>query len=260
MSLLEVQGLTKKFGGLTAVDNLNLQVGEGEIVGLIGPNGAGKTTAFNVISGVMPETSGSVAFRGKDMTRLSADQVAAAGLVRTWQETAIFDDFSVLDNVLVGLYAGSLRQSRTVFTVRRKPSDGEPLREKAVEALRFMGLDDLQSHLAGALPHGHRKALGIAMALSTGPKLLLLDEPATGLNDTEKSVMMDHIQRIHGNGIAVLLVEHSMRLVMSVCHRLIVLNFGRKIAEGVPSAIRENPTVIEAYLGVDEEDAGHKQS
>lgn len=254
MALLEVRKLTKNFGGLTAVDNLDFDVNEGEILGLIGPNGAGKTTIFNLICGVYRETSGKVIFQEKDITGLSADGVAKNGVVRTWQQTALFHEFTILQNVMVGFHLRAKKSFfGSIFNSRALRDQEATLGQKAMETLKLMGLDTMSSELAKNLPHGHQRALGVAIALAAEPKLLLLDEPVTGMSDEEKVVMMSHMSRIRESGITILLVEHSMRVVMEICDRLVIVNFGRKIAEGAPKEIRENPEVIEAYLGVEED-------
>lgn len=253
MALLELRGITKDFGGLVAVNHVDFEVNEGEILGMIGPNGSGKTTVFNLICGVYRLTSGKVIFGGKDITNFGADRVAAMGVVRTFQQTALFYDFSVLHNVLMGFHLHSKKPFfGAIFGSAGIRKQEAILERKAMEILKFMGLDVFSSELARNLPHGHQRALGVAMALAAEPKLLLLDEPATGMNAEEVLSIMHHIKRIREGGCTVLVIEHSMRVVMGICDRLLVLNFGNKIAEGLPKEIRENPEVIKAYLGAED--------
>lgn len=253
MSLLEVKGLTKYFGGLGAVRELDMGIEKGEIRGLIGPNGAGKTTVFNLVSGVYSPTKGKVFFKGAEITGRRPDQIAHKGLTRTFQQTTLFHNFTVLDNVLVGFHLHSKigfwgALFNTPHTRRREKA----LKERAMEILDFLGLAAMKNELAKSLPHGHQRALGVAIALATEPELLMLDEPVTGMNPEETTVMMDHIGKLRERGITILLVEHDMRAVMGLCERITVISFGRKIAEGTPDEIKNNPEVIEAYLGGEE--------
>jgi branched-chain amino acid transport system ATP-binding protein len=249
-AMLEVQKLSKHFGGVAANTELDLVVARSEILGLIGPNGAGKTTFFNVISGFFPPTAGKVVFEGRDITGLGAHRVARLGMGRTFQASTLFMGISVLDNVFTGYhmsYATSVwgRLLRTPSALREE----RLFREKAVEILDFMGLAPLKEKTAASLPHGHQKVLGVCMALATNPKLLLLDEPMTGMNATETDTMTELIRKIRGRGATIVVVEHNMKAVMNLCDRIVVLNYGRKIAEGSPDEIRGNREVIEAYLG-----------
>lgn len=248
MSILEVQGLTRQFGGLSAVSDLSFSVTEGRIHGLIGPNGAGKTTTFNVISGFYSPTAGRVIFQGQDISGLRTSSIAERGLVRTFQATTLFHEFSVLENMLVGQHL----QARTGFfetlfgTDRRSE---EEARSKAMEILEFMGLAERVSEPATNLPHGLQRVLGIAVAVSASPKLLLMDEPFTGMNPEETRQMMEVVREVQRRGVTILLVEHDMQAVMGLCDTITVLNFGKLLTEGSPEEIREHPEVIEAYLG-----------
>jgi len=251
MALLEMRGLSKYFGGLAAVSDLDLAIDEGEIRGLIGPNGAGKTTLFNVISGVYRPTKGSVIYQGEDISRFSPSQIAKRGLVRTFQRTALFHDFTVLKNVVI---ARHLRAKETIFgaiagTARQMEKENE---EKALEIVEFLELGPLKDELALNLPHGHQRALGVAIALATEPKVLMLDEPLTGMNPVEKEHMIALIRKLHDSGITILMVEHDMKSVMGLCIQISVLDFGKLLAEGPPEEILANPDVIEAYLGGEE--------
>jgi len=251
VAILEVKELSKYFGGLAALSDLDLTIDEGEIRGIIGPNGAGKTTLFNVISGVYRPTKGSVIYQGSNISSLSPDQIAEKGLVRTFQRTALFHDFTVLKNVTI---ARHLHAKEGVFgaifgTARRMEKENEA---KALELVEFMELGGIKDELAMNLPHGHQRALGVAIALAAEPKLLMLDEPVTGMNPTEKQHMLQLIKKVRDQGITVLLVEHDMRTVMGLCTYISVLDFGKKLAEGLPKEIQANKAVIEAYLGGEE--------
>jgi branched-chain amino acid transport system ATP-binding protein len=251
MPLLEIRGLVKSFGGLMAVSGLDFEVQPGEILGLIGPNGAGKTTVFNLISGFLSPSRGRILFRREDITGCKPHVIAKKGIIRTFQQTTLFDTKTVLENMLIGFHLASqsgfwaamLGFSEITKKERR-------ILSKAMEILDFMRLSHLRDEVAGSLPHGHQRSLGIAMALAAAPTLLLLDEPVTGMNPEETGAMMGLIRRIRERGVTILLVEHDMRAVMGLCERITVLNFGQKITEGTPDQIKENQQVIEAYLGV----------
>ncbi|OLD37151.1 MAG: ABC transporter ATP-binding protein [Candidatus Rokubacteria bacterium 13_1_40CM_2_68_8] len=245
--LLETRGLTRHFGGLAAVNRVDLAVAEGEIVGLIGPNGAGKTTCFNLLSGFIRPTAGTIRFDGEDITRLRPHQVVERGLVRTFQLTTLFQEMTTLENVLLGLHLHSRRGlAHALFSRRTFPPD-EVARSR--EVLEFTGLAAQAGQLAKNLPHGHQRVLGIAMALAARPRLLLLDEPVTGMNLDESGRVMALVKTIRDRGVTVLLVEHNMKAVMGTCERIVVLNFGQTLAEGSPAAVSTNAKVIEAYLG-----------
>jgi branched-chain amino acid transport system ATP-binding protein len=247
MPLLETRDLTRHFGGLAAVNHVDLTVEKGEIVGLIGPNGAGKTTCFNLLSGFLRPTAGSIVFDGEDVTGFRPHQIARRGLVRTFQLTTLFQEMTALQNVLLGLHLHSGTGLRQLLFSRRDFPPDEVARGR--EALEFTGLAAHANQPTKNLPHGHQRVLGIAMALAARPRLLLLDEPVTGMNLDESGRVMDLVKTIRGHGTTILLVEHNMKAVMGTCERIVVLNFGQKLAEGTPSEVSASRDVIQAYLG-----------
>ena len=254
--ILEVDGLTLRFGGLTALDDVSFDIKEGEILGLIGPNGAGKTTCFNAITGVYKPTTGTIRFQGESLAGKKRFEITKAGIARTFQNIRLFPTMTALENVLIGADA---QHTTGIFSAlfrlpkhRREEADGH---QKAMELLGFMGLAKKADELAANLSYGDQRRLEIARAMATQPKLICLDEPAAGFNPQEKRVLMDLIRKVRDQGFTVLLIEHDMRLVMGVTDRIVVLEFGKKIAEGTPAEIRDNPAVIAAYLGVEDEDA-----
>ena len=250
MSILEIQGLTRHFGGLAAVSDLDLSVPEGEFFGLIGPNGAGKTTVFNLISGVLPPTRGKIHFRSTDITGIPPHKITRLGLARTFQITALFQSFSVLENVLLGTY-GTVRVNplaALLNTPRARETEKEQ-RDRALEILQFLGIERLRDEVARNLPLGHQRILELAVALAGAPRMLLLDEPFSGLSAEEMREMIVKIGKVRERRTTVILVEHNIRIVMGICERIAVLNFGRKIAEGTSSQVSRDPEVIKAYLG-----------
>ena len=243
-----VEGLHKNFGGLAAVNDLTFGIEKGAIHGLIGPNGAGKTTIFNVISGFYKPSAGKILYQGESLGGLQPHQVAAKGLVRTFQETTLFQEFTTFENALMGrfLHTKSSMVSALFGTQRASERANE---EKTLEVLEFLGLADRKDELALNLPHGLQRALGVAVALTAEPNLLLLDEPFAGMNPEETRHMMDLIRKVRESGITILLVEHDMQAVMGLCERITVVNFGELLTEGAPDDIKSNKDVIEAYLG-----------
>ena len=248
--MLTIDKATIKFGGLTAVNEVSFEVKDGSIFGLIGPNGAGKTTLFNLISGVHSLTSGDILFQDRSIKGLQPYQINSRGIARTYQNINLFYTLSVLDNVKIGRH--SRIQSGLVSNILRTPAQKREEQEiigTSMELLRFVGLEDTCGDMSKNLSYGDQRRLEIARALAGDPKLLLLDEPAAGMNSKEKMDLTDLIHRINDRGITILLVEHDMKLVMNITHEITVINFGKKIAQGTPKEIQENPEVIAAYLG-----------
>lgn len=248
MALLEVNNVTKRFGGLTALNDVSFSIREGEIRGLIGPNGAGKSTMFKNIAGFYAPTQGDIVFAGDSICGKTPHTIAGIGIVRTFQETTLFQELTVFENVLVGCHL----QARTNIFSALFGTDGAKqakAAEKALEVIDFMGLSERKEQLASELPLGSQRALAISVALASDPKLLLMDEPFAGMNIEETKHMMDLTRKVAESGITIVLVEHDMKAVMGLCGYLTVLNFGGLLAEGTPAEIRANEQVIEAYLG-----------
>ncbi len=250
MSMLSSRGLGKHFGGLQVLHDVNLEVPGGAIFALIGPNGAGKTTVFNLVTGLLRPSAGAISFEGQDLAGIAPHRITRLGIARTFQNIRLFPDMTLLQNVMVGRH--HLTNYSGIAALFALPSFREAerrSRERALELLSWVKLDHKAESTADNLSYGEQRKLEFARALATEPKLLLLDEPVAGMNSTEKAVLMEEIRNIRDRGYGVFLIEHDMRFVMNLCDRVAVLNFGRIIAEGAPEEIRNNPEVIEAYLG-----------
>lgn len=250
MMLIETKGLTKKFGGLLAVHDVDATIEEGKITAIIGPNGAGKSTFFNLLTGYYPPTSGSIFFNGKDITNLKSYQIAQLGIGRTFQTTHLFEQSTVIDNIIIG---HRLRTKSNfldaLIRTRRIKEEEELCREIAFQVLEFVGLLDRSYKLVSSISQEEKKRAAIALALATDPKIVFLDEPAAGINPEETDGLANLMKKMVAKGITVCLIEHKMEMVMSLADKIIVLNFGEKIAEGTPKEIQENELVIRAYLG-----------
>ena len=256
MGFLETMKITKRFGGLVAVNELDLEIEKGEIFGIIGPNGAGKTTLFNMISGVYKPDSGEIRFKGEKISGLGPASVAKKKIARTFQAASLFSHMTVLENMVIASHLYSTVGMLGSFFGTSAAHEGQKIEiVRAMQILDLMGLAQLKDVHAMNLPYGHQKSLGVALGLAVEPEVLMLDEPVTGMNHDEISNMISQIRRISDQGITVIVVEHNMRVVMSLCKRLAVIDFGKKIAEGNPESIKNSPQVIAAYLGGSEDAA-----
>jgi ABC-type branched-subunit amino acid transport system ATPase component len=250
--LLKIEGMTKIFGGLTALQDVSFSVSAGEVTGIIGPNGAGKTTLFNIVTGIYSPTSGRVFYEGKDITGFAPERLARLSMVRTFQGIELFNQMTVLENVMVGLHTKSRSGIiASAFKLPRQVREERHIRERAARWLEFTGIGDMAHTKAANLPFGKGRLLEIARAMALDPHIILMDEPAAGLNSRETSDLAVMIKKIKDSGVTVVLVEHDMELVMDICNRIVVLNLGSKLAEGTPREIQEDEKVITAYLGED---------
>lgn len=251
--MLELQGITQVFGGVTALSNITCTIKPDAVTGVIGPNGAGKTTLFNIITGLYSQTHGSVLFKGENISGIPAEQLAKRGMIRTFQNIELFGTMTVLENVMIGLHSRSKSGLLACsFAMPWACSEERRIRSEAMEWLEFVGIESLASVQASNLPFGKGRLLEIARALASKPSMLLMDEPAAGLNSQETQALAVLIRRIRDLGVTVVLVEHDMELVMDICDRILVLNLGTLLAEGTPREIQDNPDVIAAYLGGDQ--------
>ena len=248
--MLQIDGLTKYFGGLTAVNKVDMSLQKGEMVGLIGPNGAGKTTFFHLVTGYTRPSKGRIEFEGRNITNKSPNEIATMGIVRTFQGNNIFMDFTVLENVVLACHLKpGVKFWETFFRTPAGKRKDNLILQRSMEILETVGLQDMADLVASSLAHGHKRILGIAIALAAQPKLLLLDEPLSGMNAEEVDEAVTLVRKLWQSGLSILMIEHNMRAAMNLCQKLVVLSFGKKIAEGTPDEVKTNPEVIKAYLG-----------
>jgi branched-chain amino acid transport system ATP-binding protein len=253
--ILEIKNITKNFGGISALSDVSFHINKGEIFGLIGPNGAGKTTMFNMITNMFSPTSGEIIFDGEQITGIKPYQITDKGICRTFQNIRLFSQMSVLENIMVGGHSRSHSGVfKSVLRTKSQRSEEKRLRENAKALMELVGLSNYGDVIAENLSYGQQRRLEIARAMASNPKLLLLDEPAAGMNETETESLFGLIKKVQARGVTVLIIEHDMPLVMKLCDRITVLNFGKKLAEGTPEEIQNNQAVIEAYLGSEEDD------
>lgn len=253
MALLELQNVSKHFGKLAALSNVSLEVERGEFVGLVGPNGSGKTTLFNVVSGFYSPSGGKVYYNGEDITGLRPDKITSKGLVRTFQSNILYKEATALENLVRASYLHSNTSSwKAFFNSRDYRENEKAIFERAEAALAHWGLEEVRDVLADELPHGHQRRLGLAVAVAADPELLLLDEPLAGMSGEERLVVMEQVRELSNQGMTIILVEHHVKTVLNLCERLLVLDYGIKIADGKPEEVTCQKTVVQAYLGAEE--------